>query len=207
MARHTLAETWLSANDPNRRQRDGHKVRVKEERRFPLFYNKLDEQAFSQLRWHESPKFVKAGRKHYTGPEFIEAFKDRDQRHCLLMPGMIEGFPATVSIDGVPMPAARYMCTLANGKPESPDLVARHLCGNGHWSCVNPKHLAWGTVEENAQDRVLHREVAQYMPDLTEDEIERIKADNRHPNVIAIDCGIHTSVVAYLKLGPIRANL
>lgn len=206
MARPILAETWLSANDPTRRRRNGHKVRVKEARRFPIFYNTLDESAFSQLRWHESPKFVKAGRNHYTSLEFIEAYKDRDQRHCLLMPGMIEGFPASVSVNGVAMPAARYMCMLAHGKPESQDMVARHLCGNGHWSCVNPKHLAWGSEIENARDRALHREVAVYMPELPDGAADRIRDDNRHPNIIAIDYGIHASVVVYLKLGPIKVK-
>lgn len=38
----------------------------------------------------------------------------------------------------------------------APKMVAAHLCGNGHLSCINPQHLAWATQRENAMHRAFH---------------------------------------------------
>jgi len=50
--------------------------------------------------------------------------------------------------------AHRYMCYLAHGAPDSPDLEASHSCGNRR--CVNPKHLSWKTKTENQIERRNH---------------------------------------------------
>lgn len=53
--------------------------------------------------------------------------------------------------------ASRFMCRLAHGEPpEGQFYQAAHSCGNGHLGCVNPRHLSWKTVAENADDKFLH---------------------------------------------------
>lgn len=43
---------------------------------------------------------------------------------------------------------------MSRTEADSLGLQARHLCGHG-W-CQNPKHLQWGTPQENQEDRVIH---------------------------------------------------
>lgn len=52
--------------------------------------------------------------------------------------------------------AHRVMCMLAHGDPPSPKHQAGHDCGKGHEGCVNPHHIKWKTVSENALDRWKH---------------------------------------------------
>lgn len=52
--------------------------------------------------------------------------------------------------------AHRAMCAMRLGPPPSPDHEAAHSCGNGHLSCVNPKHIRWALRTENQADRIVH---------------------------------------------------
>lgn len=52
--------------------------------------------------------------------------------------------------------ASRYACAILNGLPADERMVGAHNCGNGHEGCVNPYHLRWATVLENAEDRRIH---------------------------------------------------
>ena len=52
--------------------------------------------------------------------------------------------------------AHRIICTLAHGEPDCGTPVVRHLCGNGQGGCVNPRHLAWGTHQQNSDDKIDH---------------------------------------------------
>lgn len=49
--------------------------------------------------------------------------------------------------------AHRLMCILVHGEPPSPEYQAGHECGKGHEGCLNPHHIKWKTVSENALDR------------------------------------------------------
>lgn len=55
---------------------------------------------------------------------------------------------------------SRVACYVVHGPPESPDMAAAHLCGNGHKGCCNPRHLAWKTPKENSADRIRHGTLA-----------------------------------------------
>lgn len=59
----------------------------------------------------------------------------------------------------------------------SDDLVVRHLCNNP--SCINPEHLASGTVLDNAQDRIKAGHYSNGADNpaskLTEDKVKQIK--------------------------------
>lgn len=48
-----------------------------------------------------------------------------------------------------------HVCTIVNGpRPDRYD--ACHSCGNGHLACVTPKHLRWGTRQDNVNDSIEH---------------------------------------------------
>lgn len=48
------------------------------------------------------------------------------------------------------------VCARVHGPRPAPNVVTRHLCGNGHLGCVNPRHLVWGTMKENSEDSLRH---------------------------------------------------
>lgn len=89
--------------------------------------------------------------------EFCEWNTKYDGDDCLIVPGATERYPARVTRWGKSMRAGRYMLILTQGAPNSEGMHARHLCGNGHLSCVNPKHLAWGSPGDNIADANKHR--------------------------------------------------
>lgn len=75
---------------------------------------------------------------------------------CLLWPyARSQDGPGFVSVDGKHRCVHQVVCEIVNG-PRGDNQVTRHLCGNGHLGCFNPKHLAWGTQKENLEDRKTH---------------------------------------------------
>ena len=59
-------------------------------------------------------------------------------------------------LENIHLRANRLMCELAHGPAPSPTQETLHKCGMGHLSCINPKHLRWGTSKENSADTILH---------------------------------------------------
>lgn len=91
--------------------------------------------------------------------EFCDEVLDAEAHDCIFVPGAAKGKPASVTRFGRQMAAARYVLTMTQGTPKIEKAVCRHLCGNGHLSCVNPKHLRWGTPGDNVSDQQHHRHV------------------------------------------------
>lgn len=60
-----------------------------------------------------------------------------------------------IRIDGKNVSLCGHVCEKFNG-PRPEGNVVRHLCGNGHLGCYNPKHLAWGTQKQNLDDKLIH---------------------------------------------------
>lgn len=56
--------------------------------------------------------------------------------------------------------AHRYACTLAHGNPPSEEHQALHKCDVK--SCVEPKHLYWGTRKDNGRDASLRGRVGRH---------------------------------------------
>lgn len=76
---------------------------------------------------------------------------------CLIWPfARSHGKVGSLKVEGVTCIAPRYMCSLVNGPPATPDHETAHSCGNGHKGCINPGHLSWKTARENQADRIAH---------------------------------------------------
>lgn len=88
-------------------------------------------------------------------------------------------------------------------EPIPPGFVVRHKCNNR--DCVNPNHLCLGTTQDNTKDRELFGNPAKGTrignSKLTELKVKNIYTDPRSYPVIALDYGIHTSMVAKIKQG------
>jgi hypothetical protein len=57
-------------------------------------------------------------------------------------------------------------------------MQAAHNCGKGHLGCVNPSHIEWKTLQQNAMDRVRHRRVRKPTTfiKLNEEQVMEIRA-------------------------------
>lgn len=113
--------------------------------------------------------------------KWIEQHKDHHGDECLHPPvGRSGSGYSQVRIGGHPIGAHVYMCELANGKANDSRLVARHLCGNGHLGCLNPRHLAWGTQAQNNDDKWGHGTMphgeGQHKAVLTREDVVEIRA-------------------------------
>jgi hypothetical protein len=120
---------------------------------------------FKRGRPKAKPFKGKFPREHVAGHrmESIRSFVEHNRGHrggeCLFVPGAQPGQAAAINRFGKTVSAARYMAILTLGVPKSEGVVVRHLCGNGHLSCVNPEHLAWGDAADNASDARKHQRV------------------------------------------------
>lgn len=92
-----------------------------------------------------------------TIKNFVESHRDFSGSECVFVPAALDGAVAQVSFCGKNISASRYMCLLTNGAPKHDGAMARHKCGNGHLSCINPSHLIWGDASDNASDAAKHR--------------------------------------------------
>lgn len=92
-----------------------------------------------------------------TIKEFVEANRAAKSAECIFVPKALRNVPAKVSFCGKTISAARYMALLTFGAPNYQDTVVRHLCGNGHLSCINPAHLEWGAPSDNIADARKHK--------------------------------------------------
>lgn len=91
--------------------------------------------------------------------DFVDAHRSHSGDECVFVPAQAVGSPARVNFLGKVITASRYMCLLTHGAPKYEDAVARHACGNGHLSCINPRHIVWGDRGDNQSDANHHRAV------------------------------------------------
>lgn len=128
-----------------------------------------------------------------VGIAWIKAHVDHSGDDCLIWPfSTFKGGYGRLAEPGTnrTSTAARIMCIEAHGLPPEPGLHSRHLCGNGIKGCVNPCHLEWGTVLQNAADRIAHgrsvRGAANKRAKLSEDNVIEIKLLLQHATAARI---------------------
>jgi hypothetical protein len=89
---------------------------------------------------------------------WLNWFKDYEGDECFVFPFRTVAQPrGSVLFGATRMTATIAMCRLAHKVPDDLNKMALHTCGNGHEGCVNPNHLYWGTVKDNAADAAEHR--------------------------------------------------
>lgn len=142
------ANAWLRENDPNwgrvKQQHGGHLAK----------FNSCKKKRLRR---------AKMTRENRAAAETIKAFVERNRglksAGCLFVPAAQKNVPASLKFCDKNISAARYMCLLTHGTPPTEGMVVRHLCGNGHLSCVNPAHVVWGTQGQNIADATKHRTI------------------------------------------------
>ena len=107
-----------------------------------------------------------------------------------------------LQIEGKSRKATHIALELA-GKPRPQGLLALHSCHNP--PCVNPRHLRWGTHQDNMDDRGsagnTPRRERHPRAKLTEAQVLAIYADPRTYAPIASDYGIAPVTVCSIKTG------
>lgn len=114
---------------------------------------------YTRWRVHGDPNFTKIQVFPKGEPiRWLQAHVAYDGEDCLKWPFAKRGSGyGSVSPNGRgSIGAHRYMCILVHGEPFDPKWEARHLCGKGDEGCVNPKHIVWGTRQQNVEDRRTH---------------------------------------------------
>lgn len=84
---------------------------------------------------------------------FLYSMASHQGEDCIRWPFSAADWYHSVAIGGGSFGKAhREMCRIAHGEPPSETHEAMHSCDN-KW-CVNPRHLSWGTRQENINEAV-----------------------------------------------------
>lgn len=140
-----------------------------------------------------------------AGIAFLEAAIATESDDCIEWPYRTFRGYGHVTLDDQPMGAHRAALIMASGPPPGPGMCALHEPVNCHNpSCVNPKHLRWGTQAENvAVDRVLDgtdwRGEKHPRSKLTVEEVYAIREDPRGHTEIAKDYCVGDTAIGKIK--------
>lgn len=112
---------------------------------------------------------------------------------------------ARIRIDGKDFRVHQIACELANGPKPNEESVVRHLCGNGHLGCFNPRHVVWGTVTENNRDRIDHETITRgtdnHFHKLKEHEVMAIYGSFIPNRLLAIRYEVNITAIQRIKNG------
>lgn len=164
-------------------------------------------QAYHQLgeRRFKSPGSIRTMQRKNSDPSkcykaaWLSERREFGEDRCLLFPGFVPHRTVRVKFNYRNMAASEAMCLMVHGMPPSDEHVTAHKCGNGHLSCVNPKHLYWADAKQNARDRVLHDANTPQIEGITAADLEAISQDGRLNAVIAWEFGVPVSQVKEIK--------
>jgi hypothetical protein len=162
----------------------------------PAHYSKLQKQG----------RF-KGEKSRYTGhmtlPERLEYLSERvTESGCQIWTAHVskKGY-GRIGVNNKVMMAHRVAYEVANGAiPKG--MAVCHRCDVP--SCINPNHLFLGTFYENSMDMVKkgrhkHGE-SHFAAKLTDEDILKIRSDNRSGSQIAKDYGISKNYISNIKL-------
>lgn len=142
------------------------------------------------------------GTAHCHKAHWLKANKDFDGDECLFFPAMLVHRPEQVKYNYREMSAARAMLLMTQGLPmDKTKTYATHACGNGHLSCVNPKHLKWGSPSDNSKDAAVHNAPSEFIAGMDPELVDEIRTSPEMVKVIAWRTGIPAGVVSAIKLG------
>lgn len=141
------------------------------------------------------------------GLAFARAALTSDTADCIIWPfAKVTNGYGTMRVNGASTTVHRYVCEQVHG-PST--LFALHRCGNA--SCINPRHIRWGTPMENAIDRANHGmdrrgdECSQAV--LSTDDVRKIKQRLAQPLkrgdkiAIAREYGVSKSTILDIDAG------
>lgn len=131
-----------------------------------------------------------------------------DGNECLLWPYGVDNKGVARVWNGSRMePAARIVCSHANGPPPSYMHEAAHSCGNGHIGCISKKHLRWKTHSENMAEMVEHgrstRGERSKSAKLTLDQVEdiRVRRGTILQREMADEFGVANTTICKIQIG------
>jgi hypothetical protein len=127
---------------------------------------------------------------------------------CLLWPFRTPDGYGRIKEDGVNYLAHRIVCRRVHGPSPKDRPFATHKCGNGHLGCLTPKHLRWGSPQDNQDDMVRHgrstrgeRSSAATLKEQQVVEINRRLDAGEITSKIADDFSISWGMVHKIKIG------
>lgn len=92
---------------------------------------------------------------------------------------------------------ASHVALALDGRPRPDELIALHSCD--HKPCVNPRHLRWGTDEQNSEDhRQRGKRGAHWLPDEVVHEV--LSSDEKNKD-IAIRLGLTPAAICNIRKG------
>ena len=96
---------------------------------------------------------------------------------------------------------ASHVALTFSGSPRTDDLHALHSCDND--SCVNPRHLWWGTNKDNVDDMMAKgrnsRGSKHTGSKLTEESVIEIRSIRGRRNELAAKFGVSASAIGRLR--------
>lgn len=139
---------------------------------------------------------------------FLRTALDHASDECLTWPyAKSTGGYGQFYENGKILYAHRRICELVNGPTPSPDHWALHQCGRGHLACCSPKHVYWGSRQQNKDDELRHgvrnRGVRQGHAKLTADDVREIRRlrDQMTQKAIGERFGVSDSTVRQIFRG------
>lgn len=113
-----------------------------------------------------------------------------------------QGYGAIMMRDHKPR-RAHHVALYLDGRPRPDGAHTLHSCDNR--ACVNPKHLRWGTIAENARDKAAKGRCPDTSGErnahhkLTEEQVRVIRASDESQRALGAIYGVSHSIIGRIK--------